>query len=371
MSGPSPARALRRWLLACAGLIAAMVLVGGLTRLTHSGLSIVEWKPISGVLPPLGADAWAAEFEHYKQYPEFKLVHSHFDLDDFKAIFWFEYVHRLLGRLIGMAFGAPLLWFIAKKAVNRALALKLTGLFLLGGMQGFIGWWMVRSGLVDRPDVSAVRLATHLGMALLLYAGILWTALDQSEGAPAPLPSPALARAATAIWAGVLLTALAGALVAGNDGGLTYNTFPYMGDGLVPPGLLAMRPWWLNPLQNPVTAQFDHRVLAISLATAVLAFRLALARAAIQGPARRAADLLVLVVLVQVSLGIATLLSVVWLPLASAHQLTALLLLTVATWQCHTLWRPRDAAGPAILRGDLPEARSAGWPPSETASAQL
>lgn len=370
MTTGSPGRLLRRWLLLCAGMIAAMVLVGGLTRLTHSGLSIVEWKPISGVLPPLSQEAWVAEFEHYKQYPEFTLVHSHFQLADFKAIFWFEYVHRLLGRLTGLVFGAPLLWFVAKKAIRRGLALRLGGLFLLGGLQGFIGWWMVRSGLADRPDVSAVRLAIHLGMALLLYVGILWTALDQRDGDPAPLASPALARAATALWAGVLLTALAGALVAGNDGGLTYNTFPRMGDGLVPPGLLAMTPWWLNPLRNPVTAQFDHRVLAISLATAVLGFRLAVSRAGIQGPARRAADLLVGVVLAQVSLGIATLLSVVWLPLASAHQLTALLLLTAATWQCHTLWRPRGAPLPATMGEEVPQARSTGWHPSETASAR-
>jgi len=370
VTDPRVARALRRWLLLCAGLIAGMVLVGGLTRLTHSGLSIVEWRPISGVLPPLSGEAWRAEFEHYKQYPEFKLVHSHFDLEDFKAIFWFEYVHRLLGRLVGLAFGAPLLWFLSRRAVTRALALRLAGLFALGGLQGFIGWWMVSSGLRDRPDVSAVRLAIHLGMALLLYAGILWTALDQREGPPAPLPSPALARAATALWAGVLLTAIAGALVAGTDGGLTYNTFPLMGDRLVPPGLLAMRPWWLNPIQNPVTAQFDHRVLALSLAASVLAFRLALARAGLRGPARRASDVLVAVVLAQVTLGVATLLSVVWLPLASAHQLTALLLLTAATWQAHTLWRPRVASRPATLEAELPQARSTGWPPSETASAR-
>lgn len=342
-------RALAIWLLVCTGFVVAMVLVGGWTRLTRSGLSMVEWEPLTGFIPPLSEEAWQQEFENYKQYPEYKLVHSHFELEDFKSIFWFEFSHRVLGRLTGLAFGIPFLWFLARRAVNGPLARRLAGLFALGGLQGLIGWWMVASGLVDRPDVSAVRLAIHLGMAFLLFAALLWTALDLLRVDARPLPRPPLGRAGALLWAFVFCTAISGALVAGLDGGFTYNTFPLMGDSLVPPGLLAMSPAWLNPFENPVTAQFNHRVLAISLVVAVLGFRLALRRAGLGGEARRAADLLVALVLVQAALGIATLLSVVWLPLASAHQVGAVALLGACTWLNHALRRPRDHAARASM----------------------
>ena len=170
-------KAIATWLLVCCGFVLAMLVVGGLTRLTNSGLSMVEWKPITGVIPPLSEAAWQQAFDQYKQYPEFKLVHFHFDLEDFKRIYWFEFSHRLLGRLTGLVFAVPLAVFALRRAIPGALGLRLVGLLLLGGFQGFVGWWMVKSGLADRPDVSALRLATHLGLALLLFSALFWTAL--------------------------------------------------------------------------------------------------------------------------------------------------------------------------------------------------
>ena len=170
-------KAIATWLLVCCGFVLAMLVVGGLTRLTNSGLSMVEWKPITGVIPPLSEAAWQQAFDQYKQYPEFKLVHFHFDLEAFKRIYWFEFSHRLLGRLTGLVFAVPLAVFALRRAIPGALGLRLVGLLLLGGFQGFVGWWMVKSGLADRPDVSALRLATHLGLALLLFSALFWTAL--------------------------------------------------------------------------------------------------------------------------------------------------------------------------------------------------
>ncbi len=340
---PSATEGLRRpiaiWLLCSAAMVVLMVLVGGWTRLTNSGLSIVEWKPISGVIPPLSESAWLAEFDRYKQFPEFHKVHSHFELGDFKRIYFWEYSHRLLGRLTGLVFGLPLLFFTLKRALDRALTVRLVGLLFLGGLQGFIGWWMVKSGLSERADVSAVRLATHLGMAFLLFAALLWTALDLLRvGARAGGPG-AGTRIGAGLWVFVFLTVLSGALVAGLNGGHTYNTFPLMGGELVPPGLLAMQPWWLNPFENPVSAQWNHRVMAISLTVTALVARATLGRASPE--ARRAANVMVAVVLLQATLGVATLLSVVWAPLASSHQIGALTLLGVVTWLNHTLRRPR------------------------------
>ncbi len=332
-------RSIALWLLVCAGMVVAMVLLGGWTRLTHSGLSMVEWKPLTGFIPPLSEEAWLREFEAYQQFPEYKLVHSHFELEDFKNIYWFEFSHRLLGRLTGLVFGIPLLWFAARGALDRALGLRLLGLLALGGLQGFIGWWMVSSGLVDRPDVSAIRLAIHLGMAFLLFCALLWTALDLlREGARAAASGPGTALGGV-LWIWTFAVALSGALVAGLDGGYTYNTFPLMGGKLVPDGLIAMSPWWLNPFENPVTAQWNHRVLAVALTIAVLLARGRLRRA--NPEARRVADVAALVVLTQASLGVGTLLSVVWLPLASSHQVGALVLLGTLTWLNHTLRRPR------------------------------
>lgn len=335
--------AIATWLLVCCGFVLGMVVVGGLTRLTNSGLSMVEWKPVTGVVPPLSAEAWQRAFDQYKQYPEFKLVHSHFDLEAFKRIYWFEFSHRLLGRLTGLVFAVPLAIFTLRRAVPGPLALRLTGLLFLGGLQGFVGWWMVKSGLADRPDVSALRLATHLGLALLLFTALLWTALGllKPTAGAAPLPEHArLSRLLKGIWAWTLLTALSGAVMAGLDGGVGFNTFPLMNGYVVPPGLLLLEPAWLNLYENPALAQFNHRALAISLVTAIVALRLFARPLPLGRELRGALNALTAMALLQVSLGVATLLSVVWVPLAATHQLGALCLLGLATWANHAAARP-------------------------------
>lgn len=373
MSAPGHARhrrAIAIWLLVCCGFVAALVLVGGWTRLTNSGLSMVEWRPVTGFIPPLSEAAWMAEFQAYQQTPEFRLVHSHFGLEEFKTIYWFEFTHRLLGRLTGLVFAVPLAWFLARRAVTGRLTLRLLGLLVLGGLQGFIGWWMVKSGLVDRPDVSAIRLAVHLGMAFLLFSALLWTALDVRASPGVAAPRPWLGRLAIGLWVFALVTAISGALVAGLDGGFTYNTFPLMGDRLVPAGLLAMRPVYLNPFENPVTAQFNHRLLAMTLVAAGVGSWLLARRLGVAGEARRAANALAIAVLVQASLGVATLLSVVWLPLASAHQLGALVLLGLTTWLAHSLRQPQCAEARSARDGILPDRNDPSCPHSEVVSAR-
>lgn len=336
-------RAIATWLIVCCGFVLAMLVVGGLTRLTNSGLSMVEWKPVTGVIPPLSEAQWQAEFEKYKQFPEFKLVHFHFELSDFKRIYAYEFSHRLLGRLTGLVFALPLAFFVARRAVPGALARRLVGLLALGSLQGFVGWWMVKSGLVDRPDVSALRLATHLGLALLLFSALLWTALDLLRTGTAPAPSPEQRRLALiqrGLWIWTFTTALSGALVAGLDGGVGYNTFPLMNGYVVPPGMFLLDPGWVNVYQNPVLAQFNHRGLAIGLVVAVL-WTWSWARTVPLGPGqRRALNAQAAMALVQVTLGISTLLSVVWIPLAATHQLGALALLGLTTVCNHALWRP-------------------------------
>src|SRR5262249_7427687 len=255
------------WLLVCCALVFAMVVVGGITRLTHSGLSIVEWQPIVGAVPPLDDDAWREAFRKYQDTPQFRQVNPHMDLDGFKRIFWCEYVHRPLGRAIGAAFLLPLVWFAAHGRVSRELTWKLAGIFALGGLQGAMGWYMVQSGLVDDPRVSQYRLAVHLSLALAIYAAMLWTAL----GLLAPRTGGATAsrgthRFALGLAALVFAMALSGALVAGIRAGLAYNTFPLMNGHLVPPGMFVIDPWYLNFFGNVATVQFDHRAIAWLLA---------------------------------------------------------------------------------------------------------
>ncbi|KAA5606324.1 heme A synthase [Roseospira marina] len=316
-----------------------MVVVGGLTRLTESGLSIVEWRPFTGVVPPLTEAAWQVLFDAYKQYPEFQRVNPDMTLAGFQGIFWLEFVHRLLGRLIGLAFLLPLLWFWIRGAIPRGYHARLVGLFVLGGLQGVLGWVMVQSGLVDRPDVSPIRLAAHLGLAVVIYAAMLWVALDLLRG------PPALALAER-IWTrrlgGLALalagaTLIAGALVAGYKAGLSFNTFPRMAGQWVPFGVLHLEPWWRNPFENIITIQFQHRVLALVTLLAVLAFAVAAWRAPVSSGTRWAVRLLPVMILAQVGLGIATLLLYVPTPLASAHQAGALALVTLLVVACHGL----------------------------------
>jgi len=331
-------RAIARWLYAVAALIVAMVVVGGITRLTESGLSITEWKPISGAIPPLTTAQWQAEFANYQRIPEYQQLNRGMTLDGFKAIFFWEYLHRLLGRAIGLAFALPLLWFAVKRQVPRGYGWRLGALLALGGLQGAIGWWMVASGLSVRTDVSHVRLAVHLGTALFILAGIVWTARDLIALADNPLARPAPLRALPALALALLAVQIVfGAFTAGLDAGYAFASWPLMGDALFPMGTPMVAPAWRNAVDNPIVVQFIHRWFAFVAAAGLLL----LAHRARQVRAHRAAAAVALLVATQIALGIATLLSGVDLPIAVAHQANAALLLISAVVAAHAVSRDR------------------------------
>ena len=339
-TAPDSTRAVALWLLVCCALVFAMVVVGGVTRLTRSGLSIVEWQPLAGAIPPLNQSEWQETFLKYQQTPEFRKVNHAMTLAEFKGIFWWEYVHRLLGRVIGAAFLLPLLWFAIQRRISRGLALRLAGIFVLGGLQGALGWYMVQSGLVDDPHVSQYRLTAHLGLAFLIYAAMLWVALDLlfERGPQRATPAQVrLRRAAGALVALVFVMVLSGGLVAGIHAGSAYNTFPLMNGHLVPPEMWMITPWYLNFFNNMATVQFDHRLLAWTLAITVPWFWFAARRSPLPPRARLAANLLLGMLVIQIALGVSTLLLGVPIPLAAAHQAGALLLFTAAINVRHAL----------------------------------
>jgi len=318
-----------------------MVVVGGVTRLTHSGLSITEWQPIVGTLPPLTDAQWQDAFGKYRLTPEYRHVNSGMTLAGFKSIFWWEYFHRLLGRLIGVVFLLPLFVLIAWRRIPRRFAVKLVAIFGLGAAQGVLGWYMVQSGLVDDPHVSPVRLTAHLGLAVAIFAAMLWTALSLRSPVRANLTTraeQAARRLAFALVALVFVMMLSGGLVAGTRAGFAYNTFPLMKGRVVPPEILMLDPTWTNFFWNMATVQFDHRMLALVLFTAVFVLWRR-TRATPQLPARaaRGADALFAMLAVQVTLGIATLLLVVPLPLAALHQAGALVTFALALNVAHAL----------------------------------
>ncbi|SFN66830.1 COX15/CtaA family protein [Nitrosospira briensis] len=328
------------WLLVCCALVFAMVVVGGVTRLTHSGLSIVEWQPIVGTMPPVSQSDWDELFEKYHQTPQYKKINLGMSLDEFKYIFWWEYFHRLLGRVIGLAFFFPFLYFIAKKAIDRPLGLKLTGIFILGGLQGGMGWYMVKSGLVDNPHVSQYRLTAHLGLAFAIYAAMFWVALDLLYPVGASLVNSkmrSLRRFSIALTTLIFIMVLSGGFVAGIQAGLAYNTFPLMDGHIIPPELFMLEPWYLNFFDNMTTVQFDHRLIAWTLAILISIFWFRSRSVPLSGSARLACTLLLVMLAVQISLGISTLLLVVPLSLAAAHQAGAVLLVTAALWVNHQL----------------------------------
>jgi cytochrome c oxidase assembly protein subunit 15 len=329
-------RAVAVWLLVCCALVFAIVVVGGVTRLTRSGLSIVEWQPIVGTLPPLDEAAWLEAFGKYKETPEYRLVNPGMNLEGFKGIFWWEYVHRLLGRLIGAAFLLPLLWFALRGRIARALAWKFAAIFGLGALQGALGWYMVQSGLVDNPRVSQFRLTAHLGIAFLIYAAMLWIAFDLLFAHAGPV-SRRLRGFAFALAALVFVMVLSGGLVAGTRAGLAYNTFPLMNGRFVPPEIFSLDPWYLNFFSNMATVQFDHRLIAWLLAFLVPWFWMRVRREAAPRRAKLAADLLLGALALQITLGIATLLLAVPAPLAAAHQAGALLVFSAALFAAHSL----------------------------------
>jgi cytochrome c oxidase assembly protein subunit 15 len=313
-----------------------MVVVGGITRLTESGLSMVRWEPISGAIPPTSPEAWEAEFTAYKASPEYQKINRGMSLAEFKNIFFWEYVHRLLGRFIGLAFALPLAWFAWKRAIPRGYGWRLTALLGLGGLQGLVGWWMVASGLVDRPEVSHIRLATHLLLALFIFGALIWTALDLRRLARDPASQPARLTV-TAAWALSLLglQLLFGAYVAGLDAGFAYNSWPRMGDEWFPSGTPMLQPFITNFVDNPIMVQFVHRWLAWVVAAAAL---LLAARAWSRG-FRIEAFALVAAVTLQILLGIATLLTGVELWIAVAHQAMAALLLAASVTAANSIGR--------------------------------
>jgi len=333
---PRSPRPVAIWLLVCCAMIFAMVVIGGITRLTCSGLSITEWQPVTGILPPLSATQWQGEFDKYQQTSQYKLLNAGMSLADFKTIYLWEYVHRLWGRLIGFVYALPFLYFLVRGRIPRRLAWPLAGIFMLGAAQGALGWYMVESGLADRIEVSQYRLTAHLALALLIYAATLWAALGLLQ-APSGEAPRWVRRASETVLCLVGLTIVAGGFVAGLNAGLTYNTFPLMGGKFVPAGYAQLQPFIRNWFENIPAVQFDHRLLAETTVIAVMLLWLAGRRAALPHPARLALHALALVTLLQLTLGISTLLFVVPIPLAAAHQAGAALLLTAALVLRHRL----------------------------------
>ena len=335
----SPERSVAAWLFVCCALVLAMVVVGGVTRLTHSGLSITEWQPIMGTLPPLTDAQWQEAFAKYQLTPEYRQVNHDMNLHAFKGIYWWEYCHRLLGRAIGVVFLGPLLWFIARRRIPRAMLPKLFGIFVLGGLQGAMGWYMVKSGLVDDPRVSQFRLTAHLGLAMLIFAAMFWTALSLVRPKPGRAPTLEPLRRWSAVLAAlVFLTALTGGLVAGIRAGFAYNTFPLMNGHVVPPEIMMIDPWHRNFFYNMATVQFDHRLMAWALAPMIPVFCWRVrAAGAMPVRVRVGANLLLALLILQIALGVSTLLLVVPLTLAAAHQAGALLLFAASLNQAHAL----------------------------------
>ncbi len=337
-------RAIGLWLLGCCAMIFAIVVIGGATRLTHSGLSIAEWKPLMGVLPPLSEAEWQRVFGLYQTSPEYRAVNQGMSLAEFQGIFWWEWFHRLFARLIGVVFLVPFLWFWAKGHVSRALMSRLVGLLLLGALQGVVGWLMVASGLVDRPSVSHYRLAAHLSMALLIFTLMLWQALSllQPEARSGTwAAAPRLRGHLVLALVLALVTVVWGAFVAGLHAGLIYNSFPLMNGSFLPEEAWAYQPALINFLENPATVQFCHRWLAVTTGAVVLAYglRFSIGALPVSPETRSIARMLVLMVVVQIALGITTLLLAVPVSVAVTHQAGAFILVGLLIWALHDLRR--------------------------------
>lgn len=348
------ARAVAIWLFACCAMVFATLIIGGMTRLTHAGLSIVEWQPLVGAIPPLSHADWQILFAKYQLTPEFILRNHDMALSGFQSIFWWEWAHRLSGRLIGLVFFVPYLWFILRGQLRGKLAWRVLGFFILGGLQGAMGWYMVQSGLVDDPRVSSLRLAAHLGLAFLLFGLMLWTALGilqprRGLGAVSPTPTFSSARTGNAdvsrftrklgaaLIALVFLMVLSGALVAGIHAGLAYNTFPLMNGHLIPPETFQLQPLWQNLFNNMATVQLNHRTIAWALMGLIPWF---VWRVRKESPAARGIALVLFIWLgVQAGLGVTTLLLRVPVHLAAAHQAGAMILFALVLWVNHAIRR--------------------------------
>jgi cytochrome c oxidase assembly protein subunit 15 len=334
----SPTGPLRVWLFVVAALIFVMVSIGGATRLTGSGLSITEWRPIMGVVPPLTDAAWQEAFDKYRQIPQYQHVNKGMSLAEFKFIYWWEWSHRFLARLVGIVFLVPFVFFLATGRITRSLASKLGAIFLLGGLQGFIGWYMVSSGLVERVSVSQYRLALHLSLAILILGAILWIAFSL-RSAPTRQKLPALPGYALAkvLLALLFFQIVAGALVAGMKAGSGYNTWPLMDGQVIPDGLFALHPRWANLFENAITVQFNHRLLAYILVGVATWQAWRVAQSNSEGLARLSAVALLVAILGQMVLGIWTLLARVPIELGLAHQAGAVGVFWIAVWHAHVL----------------------------------
>ncbi len=344
---------IRAWLYLMAALVFLMVVVGGATRLTESGLSIVEWKPVTGTLPPLSESDWNAEFEKYKTIPQYQLLNRGMTLSEFKTIFWWEWGHRLLGRLIGFAFFVPFLWFISRGWVSRSLKSRLWFIFALGALQGAAGWWMVASGLAERTEVSQYRLAVHLVLACIIFIAMLWTAERMNAPRTAPA-NPRLRGTAVLLVIFVLFQIYLGAMVAGLRAGMTFNTWPLMDGQFIPAlsDLLAMSPSWRNAFENALTVQFNHRMAAYALWLIAILHAVDAARSGVRNEAVMAA-LIAAGVTVQAALGIFTLVYQVPILLALAHQAFAILILGLAVVHLERLSPRKEkatAASAAVAR---------------------
>ncbi len=329
-------RAIALWLLVCCAMIFAMAVIGAITRLTESGLSIMEWAPLSGILPPLGAESWERVFALYREIPEYQEQNAGMTLAEFKTIFWWEYVHRLWGRLIGVVFLLPFLWFLVRRKVRRGLAPHLAAMFVLGALQGGLGWYMVASGFAERTDVSQYRLVAHLLAAVVIYGYILWVAFRLLVPTPEPSPGAARLRIGLVAFAAlVFITLASGGFVAGLDAGMVYNTFPLMDGRWIPEGYAMLDPWARNLFENGIAVQFNHRLLAVATVAAALGLWLVSRRLALAARARTACTLVLVMAALQLGLGVSTLLLMVPVWLGAAHQAGAMMMLTLALWAVH------------------------------------
>ena len=328
-------RQIAYWLFFCAAVIFGMILLGGVTRLTSSGLSMVDWKPIMGVIPPMTQTDWQEMFLKYQQFPEYQKINVGMSLEDFKPIFMYEYLHRVLGRLIGVIFIVPFLFFYFSRRIKTGLTPKLVIMLIGGGCQGLLGWYMVKSGLVDNPHVSQYRLTAHLGAAVLIYGFILWTAFGLVLTARAQPVE--LQRFSIGLSALIYLMILSGGLVAGTHAGNAYSTWPLMGDSFVPAGLYAMTPAWLSAFEDITTIQFNHRMFAYLIVALVVAFAIRAFRFGVVGRLKVGIFCLIGLLGMQVTLGISTLIFYVPIPVAAAHQVGAVALLTASLFISHCL----------------------------------
>ncbi|MEA1890753.1 MAG: COX15/CtaA family protein [Pseudomonadota bacterium] len=320
------------WLLGICLLIFLMVVIGGMTRLTGSGLSMVNWAPATGFIPPFTEAHWQELFDNYKQYPQFLKLNQHMELVDFKGIFWLEFIHRVLGRVIGLAFLLPFLYFWFRGMITKSLAPKLVIMFILGGLQGVLGWYMVKSGLVNDPHVSQYRLTAHLMLAVAIYCYALWVALGLlAEDRPATgytMDIEKLTGKSLLLLGLVLITMASGGFVAGLKAGLIYNTFPLMGDSLIAPGVYSLSPWYLSALEDAVTVQFNHRLIALTTFFLIVGLFFYSRKLDLPTLTKNLLTLVLVASIIQVSLGISTLLLKVPLVLGASHQAGALILLS-------------------------------------------